>query len=52
MNTKFNDILPATLHQEWAEMISEWEKDKLNTNPYTHTEKGIIHCLTAIPPLC
>jgi hypothetical protein len=48
VNAKFNDILPATLRQEWTEMISKWEKDKSNTNPYTHSEKGIF---VTIPPL-
>jgi len=40
VNEKFNAILPADLRQEWQEMISRWEQDKSNPNPYTHTEKG------------
>ena len=41
VHKKFNAILPDDLRQEWAKMISQWEQDKTQANPYTHTEKGI-----------
>jgi hypothetical protein len=50
-NVKFNDTLSEDLRQEWAEMISQWEQDKANPNPYTHTEKGITRRFAAVTPL-
>ena len=47
---KFNTAIPEDLRREWAEMISQWEQDKTKTNPYTHTEKGIICILITFTP--
>lgn len=41
---KFNAVIHADLRQEWTEMISRWEQDKTQPNPYTHTEKGVVCC--------
>ena len=48
---KFNAVFSEDLHQEWAEMISQWEQDRTKPNPYTHTEKGTI-CHFTIPLHC
>jgi len=45
---KFNDIASEELRWEWAEMISRWEQDKTEPNPYTYTEQGIF---VVLPPL-
>ena len=50
VNKKFDAILTEDLRQEWADMISQWERDKMAPNPYTHTEKGIIHYFTSPTP--
>lgn len=40
-NKKFDATLPENLRGQWLMMIRDWESDKSNPNPYTHTEKGI-----------
>ena len=51
VHKKFNAILPDDLRQEWAKMISQWEQDKTQPNPYTHKEKGTYHSLFYYPYL-
>jgi len=40
-NKKFDATIPENLRDQWLTMIQDWESDKSNPNPYTHTEKGI-----------
>ena len=40
-NKKFDANLPKSLLDRWLAMIQEWESNKSNPNPYTHTEKGV-----------
>ena len=47
--SKFSAELSKDLPNIWTTMISEWEHDKTQPNPYTHTEKGIALCFTASP---
>jgi hypothetical protein len=39
--SKFNKEFSKDLRGNWTDMISRWEKDKTQPNPYTHTEQGI-----------
>lgn len=40
-NKKFDATLPETLREQWMTMIRDWDSNRSNPNPYTHTEKGI-----------
>ena len=48
---KFNADLSKDLLSDWADMISQWERDKAKPNPYTHVEKGF-SCPTAFISSC
>ena len=48
--SKFNAELPEDLLSDWADMISQWERDKTKLNPYTHTEKGFVYPANFAPP--
>ena len=39
-NNKFDTTIPENLRERWLTMIQDWESDKSNPNPYTHTETG------------
>ena len=45
INEKFNDTFPKDVLLRWSEMVSRWEQDKTEQNPYSHTEKGAIAAL-------
>lgn len=40
INAKFDAVISDDLRHEWAEMISQWECDQTEPNPYTYAEKG------------
>ena len=40
-NKKFDATIPENLREQWLAMIRNWESNRSNPNPYTHTEKGI-----------
>ena len=42
INEKFNTTLPKDVLLSWTEMVSRWEQDKTEPNPYSHTERGMI----------
>jgi hypothetical protein len=44
-NAKFDTGFSKALRQQWLTMIQDWERDKSNPNPYTHSEKGFFSLL-------
>ena len=48
ISNKFNTTFPKDVLLSWAEMVTRWELDKTEQNPYSHTEKGVISALLCL----